>query len=422
MKEKWTQQLQQKLADYEQAAPELSWADIERAVAKSKNHRQRAFIIPLWVRRAAVAAVVVMMAGGIGWHLLQQETTSHVPTAQVTSNQKPSPTPSHQADKPTENTLVANRQSSQKMSPATFIERLLPSDHEHDEGTREATPLLADSKDTPETDKDDKETAQKPSANTGRPRQSTHQESLHKRTDVYPDYGLPSRTSDGHTLVAKVYASGGLGSNSMSSSPVMLASAMPYGMSSMDMSTTTQYVNNAAGQEPSVKTKHHQPVRVGVSVRYPLNDRWSVEAGLAYTWLSADITRSNGTTTSQTTQRLQYLGIPVGVNYRLWSSRHFSVYASAGGMGEKMVRGRAKTSTYIADENIGETSEKVKVNPLQWSVKAAVGAEYNIQRNISVYVEPGVAYHFDNHSKVKTIYQDKPTNFDLNVGIRFNVK
>ena len=35
---------------------------------------------------------------------------------------------------------------------------------------------------------------------------------------------------------------------------------------------------------------HRQPIRFGLSLRYQLDDRWSVESGLSYTRLSSDIT------------------------------------------------------------------------------------------------------------------------------------
>ena len=38
-----------------------------------------------------------------------------------------------------------------------------------------------------------------------------------------------------------------------------------------------------------------------------------------------------------------------------------------------------------------------------------------------IYAEPGVAYYFDNESSLPTIYQEKPFNFNLNMGLRFNL-
>ena len=49
---------------------------------------------------------------------------------------------------------------------------------------------------------------------------------------------------------------------------------------------------------------HRLPVRIGLSLRYRLNDRWSIESGLAYTRLRSDI---NLRLRSNTQQLLPYL-------------------------------------------------------------------------------------------------------------------
>lgn len=41
---------------------------------------------------------------------------------------------------------------------------------------------------------------------------------------------------------------------------------------------------------PDMEVHHRQPLRFGLSLRYRIDDRWSLEAGLAYTRLISDIT------------------------------------------------------------------------------------------------------------------------------------
>ena len=166
---------------------------------------------------------------------------------------------------------------------------------------------------------------------------------------------------------------------------------------------------------------HRQPVRVGMTVRYPISDRWSVESGLQYSRLSADITVSSVGNGSQTDQDLDYLGVPVNVNYQLVGGKRWSVYASAGGAVEKMVKGK-RTTRDVANGKEGPVErESVSIKPLQYSVTGAIGAEYHVDNTISIYAEPGVSYHFDNHSAIPTYYQEKPLGLSLNVGLRFNL-
>ena len=54
MKDKWAQRFQEKMDGYEMAAPEMEWADIDKALAK--NRRPHMGLI--WGRRIAVAAAV----------------------------------------------------------------------------------------------------------------------------------------------------------------------------------------------------------------------------------------------------------------------------------------------------------------------------------------------------------------------------
>ena len=166
---------------------------------------------------------------------------------------------------------------------------------------------------------------------------------------------------------------------------------------------------------------HHQPIRVGMTVRYPISDRWSVESGLQYSRLSSDITVSSVGNGSQTDQDLDYLGVPVNVNYQLVGGKRWSMYASAGGAVEKMVKGK-RTTRDVANGKEGPVErESVSIKPLQYSVTGAIGAEYHVDSTISIYAEPGVSYHFDNHSAIPTYYQEKPLGLSLNVGLRFNL-
>ena len=52
MKEQWKQQMRQKMADYKEPAPEVSWDEIEKALAANK---QKAKTVAMWPRRIAAA-------------------------------------------------------------------------------------------------------------------------------------------------------------------------------------------------------------------------------------------------------------------------------------------------------------------------------------------------------------------------------
>ncbi|WP_081785472.1 hypothetical protein [Segatella baroniae] len=84
---------------------------------------------------------------------------------------------------------------------------------------------------------------------------------------------------------------------------------------------------------------------------------------------------------------------------------------------EKLVSGKLSAAGKgTADTEL--PTRNIKEKQLQFSANAAVGAELRLRNGVSAYVESGVSRYFNNHSEVENIYKDKPTNFNLNVGLR----
>lgn len=163
--------------------------------------------------------------------------------------------------------------------------------------------------------------------------------------------------------------------------------------------------------EPELKAKHHTPLRAGVSMAYQMTPRLSVEAGLSYSYHSADLEQTIGENTKTGTQQLHYVGVPVNIIYKVWGGKHLDVYATGGGRVEKMVHGRQKVN--------GER-RSVSIGSPQWSLNAGAGIEYKLGRKVGVYLEPAAGYYFDNGSSVPTIYNDKPWNAEIKVGVRLH--
>ena len=57
--------------------------------------------------------------------------------------------------------------------------------------------------------------------------------------------------------------------------------------------------------------------------------------------------------------------------------------------------------------------------PFQFSVNAAVGAQYLLAGRCAVFIEPGVGIYLKNGSKLRTIYSERPVTLNVNVGLRF---
>lgn len=161
------------------------------------------------------------------------------------------------------------------------------------------------------------------------------------------------------------------------------------------------YVKNT---DDVVDIKHRQPVSFGLSVRKGLTKGFSVETGVTYTLLSSDVQLAGNQ--HRIDQKLHYIGIPVRANWNFYDKNRFTLYVAAGGMVEKCVYGK-----------LG--GEQLTINPLQFSVAGAVGAQFNATKHVGIYVEPGVSYFFDDGSSVQTIRKETPCNFNLQAGVRF---
>lgn len=169
-------------------------------------------------------------------------------------------------------------------------------------------------------------------------------------------------------------------------------------------------VGNAALLSRYNETKHHaQPVSYGLSFGYAFNNRLTLTTGVVYTRAVTDFIRSSGNDNITETQRLHYIGVPLGVKYRVWGNRYIQTYATAGGQADFNVK---------ATMTSGDVKTDVDCDNVQFSVNAAAGVQVDVVPHVGLYAEPGVKYYIDNKSAVATIFKDKPWAFNLQVGLR----
>ncbi|MBR5177103.1 MAG: hypothetical protein IKW89_14425 [Bacteroidales bacterium] len=169
---------------------------------------------------------------------------------------------------------------------------------------------------------------------------------------------------------------------------------------------------------------HKRPVRLALSLDFPVTDVLSVESGLTYSMLQSDFTTSSGTRSSQETQTLGYLGIPLNLKANIWNKDWFTVYAAGGGMVEKCVNASSKTVVTLSGESSGSpVKNKFSVKPLMWSLNASAGLQANIPGSMmGLYLEPGVSYHFAGNTKYHSIYTEHPFDFIMSFGLRYSFR
>lgn len=344
MSEQWIQQMQQKMADYKRPAPKVSWEEIDQALATNKSHKTRL----LWLHRIAAAAAFLLIAGVGYWGLLRNNTEENHGDWHNDSSEAKIIVP------------VPVMLPAKISVPAMLAETVAP--------------VFESSPDTIHTAPTEEETL--PHSNGESDSRPKEQTPPTPAPVIYPT-DLHQRKHIDNRLTAKVY----------------MSSTM----------ADSQIKTNSQPNSPIIDNHnihHYQPMRFGLSLRYRITDRWSIESGLSYTRLSSDISTTVDGVTTVTEKHLNYIGLPLNISYDLWKSNHFGLYVTAGGTIEK----------------------SLDTSPWQFSLNGAVGAEYKLTDFFSLYAEPGLGYYFKDGSTTPTIYQDRPLNINLSFGLRFNLK
>jgi len=380
MKEQWRKDMRQKLADYQKPAPALSWTDIEQVAAVQ---RSGAVMTPIRRKWVAVAAAVLLAVGGFYLVFHQKEDMIGVQDQHLVKAEETIKEESH-------------------TSPDVSLEVLTP---------QKISKVLSSAAETkPIIEKGENEQKEV---------EQVEEDTIVKDGRQEPTIPVisPTKMGDGQSqsvqtllprenrLTAKVYFSNTMAGNTGNTfRPGSYTNSMPSGDPVNGGSTIPQSTSYRE------EIHHRQPIRLGVSLHYPLNDRWGIESGLSYTRLLSDITRKSATQTIHIEQKLSYIGIPVNITYCLWNNRRFSCYLSAGVMAEMMITG-SRTSE--------GKEENLKNQPLQFFINGAAGAEYRLVDVLGLFAEPGLSYHFKNSGDIPTFYQENPLGFNLNLGIRF---
>ena len=171
--------------------------------------------------------------------------------------------------------------------------------------------------------------------------------------------------------------------------------------------------------EVNTERRYYQPVSVALTVSYEASSRLSLRSGLNYSALVSSLSSGSEQALYSTTQVLHYLGLPLDLNYTLFSSGKISCYAGVGAMVQKAVAGSSATSFYKNSSLVEKTVQSVVEKQLQWSAGAFAGLSYELGGRAALQLECGASYHFDNGSFVESIYKTKPLGLNVSLGVNF---
>ncbi len=171
-----------------------------------------------------------------------------------------------------------------------------------------------------------------------------------------------------------------------------------------------------AQQNPDSKLEHFMPITAGVTVSFSLNDWLSVDSGLLYTNIYSKGDNEGSMSVYARRRTIDYLGVPIAASLYFANFDRLSLYGRVGGTVELCIN--AKDKTYM-DGNLVE-KHTLEVPLLTFALDAAVGATYQIVRNMGIFGEVGCsywispAYYPDNY---RTVH---PLSLSTRFGLRFN--
>ena len=404
--DQWTQRLRDHLADIEAPVPDDLWEKIEARLPKevaSPTPKKEARIVPLWARWAAAAVIV----GGlvILWNVksgMWNENSLLSSKSETTKKTSAEKTPALMKSEKSEESESSESIEQGVKAPALLAEEM-PMESEK---KVEETPLVPISSEEKPNEPILPVSSEEKSNDSEKSPENVIRE-LNQKIAAYKQRRNGSATIN-------LYASNGFGNQSYRNGVLMSQELL----SNYDYYRNPDSHGTRVGNSPVYLANHeerqnfYQPISFGLSVNIPISSKFSVSTGVVYTRLSSDFTSIANSLVYERQQKLHYVGIPLTVQYNVWQWHGLNVYATAGGQADFNVK------AYMTTEG---TETKLEKDNWQWSVNAALGVQYNFIPQLGIYVEPGIKHYFDNGSHIQNYFKYKPTNFNLQLGVRVNL-
>lgn len=154
-----------------------------------------------------------------------------------------------------------------------------------------------------------------------------------------------------------------------------------------------------------IRTRHMMPVKAGVTVRYPLSERFYLMSGLEYSLYRSESERF---LTGKEQQYAHYLGIPVRVDWSALKTKHLDLYLGAGLSADRCVHAVSDGSKIWGDK-------------MNFSLLAAGGALVKLNRWAGLYLEPQFSWRALSSGGIETYRSEHPAMLGVSAGVRFTI-
>ncbi len=153
------------------------------------------------------------------------------------------------------------------------------------------------------------------------------------------------------------------------------------------------------------EARHYIPISIGVDFRIMAGMNLSVTSGV-----DMSLYRSRVTVNEESIiQNAYYLGIPLSLDWTFWQSGSVSAWIGGGGKVDHLVYGKFGT-------------DRIKDNTLNWSIIGDLGIQYDLSKNVGVFLAPEVSYYFKPENPVIQTYRtENPLMFTVGAGLRFSL-
>lgn len=149
--------------------------------------------------------------------------------------------------------------------------------------------------------------------------------------------------------------------------------------------------------------KHYMPLRAGLSIRIPCNERWSLTTGIEYSLYSSRIGYS---ISSGKQQNAHYIEIPLRADLTIARNKWMDVYVGAG----------ASADFCIAAFGAGQ---KIAKGSIGFSLIGTGGIQFNITNHIGVFLDPTFSWNVPSENRILETYKTKyPFMFAISSGLR----
>lgn len=417
MKDNFEEKLRQQLEGFEsQEIPEGLWEGIEQKLDAPK-------VVPLWKKLSAAASVLLIIGVGFGlFNLVQDEIVQQYPVADNANpmNDTDSSVSENYGlpdvqDEGIKTLPDATKVTSVKRYLSNLVQKHMLVTASDSESTAETVAPEIENVHA-EEEVEQQHLVTKPQVTNDKQFETKH--SLVKQKSTNHIGGrislrlFASRMPQGNFNNLQGYLA-------LSNEGIPDNRPIPFLTRSKGLLDAIVFANANTDSKPETNTTYSQPIRFGLSVGYEISKRWGIDMGVSYSRLNSTLTSGSDHSYYTNDQRIDYLGIPVNVSYNIVKTGNLRVYVSAGEMTEFGLSGNVDVRTVRNNRQTSFTENKIDDIPIQFSVNSAAGIEYSFYKGIGVFAEPGISYHFRDHSDISTIYKAHPLNFNLQLGFRW---